>query len=343
LDGALIYFTGGFAYGSLRNTFDVTGGFVYRAEAIETGYVLGGGAEYKLSPDWSLKAEYQFIDLGNSNAIDGLGGFIRTKDTELNTIRAGINYHFNSPHDPVSAVEGVGGYKDAPVPIGAWAGLYTGVNGGYAWGTNSEITGITDVVLCARRGCTTTPYSADAHFTPDGGFGGGQVGYNWQRERLVYGVEADIQGADASGGAAVTPFAGTSALASTSLDWFGTVRARLGYEAFDRGLFYVTGGFAYGGVEERLTLTGNPHATPIGASQVATGYAVGGGIEYAISQAWSVKAEYQFIDLGTEALSATLPFGRHNSSTGVVDAHDAFNTVRFGLNYHVAPAYEPLK
>jgi outer membrane immunogenic protein len=341
-DRTLFYFTGGFAYGSLKNSFDVSG-TIYRGNAIETGYVLGGGAEYKISPAWSVKAEYQFIDLGNSDATNGLGSFIRTKDTELNTVRAGVNYHFNSPFDPLPEVAAIGGYKDASVPVGAWAGLYTGVNGGYAWGTGNELTGTADVTSCARFGCTTTPYSANAHFTADGGFGGGQVGYNWQRERLVYGVEADIQGADASGSAAVTPFAGTSALASTSLDWFGTVRGRLGYAAFDRALLYVTGGFAYGGVEERLTLTGSLHATPAEASQVATGYVVGGGIEYAFSPAWSVKAEYQFIDLGTEALSATILVGRHDSSTGVVDAHDAFNTVRLGLNYHVTPAYEPLK
>ncbi len=107
LDRTLVYFTGGFAYGSVNNVFDVTRvafpvntASIYKSQAIQPGYVLGGGIEYKLAPAWSLKAEYQFIDLENSNATDGSGGYIRTKDTELNTVRGGINYHFNSPPIP---------------------------------------------------------------------------------------------------------------------------------------------------------------------------------------------------------------------------------------------------
>src|SRR5258706_13123413 len=78
-----------------------------------------------------------------------------------------------------------GGYKDEPVYVAnTWTGFYVGVNGGYGW-TPSDSTFGTD-------------------FSPSGGFGGGQIGYNWQGafglgSHLVLGVEADIQGAGISG------------------------------------------------------------------------------------------------------------------------------------------------
>ncbi len=74
---------------------------------------------------------------------------------------------------------------------------------------------------------------------------------------------------------------------------------------------------------------------------MATGYVVGGGIEYALSPAWSVKAEYQFIDLGKDSLSvdAVAP----TKYVGELDADHSYSTVRLGVNYHVLPYFEPLK
>ncbi len=77
-----------------------------------------------------------------------------------------------------------GGYKDGPVDVvDSWTGFYVGVNGGYGWSANGVINGLTD----------DAPHGAN----PEGGFGGGQIGYNWQgiwHPHLVFGVEADIQG-----------------------------------------------------------------------------------------------------------------------------------------------------
>jgi outer membrane immunogenic protein len=66
-----------------------------------------------------------------------------------------------------------------------------------------------------------------------------------------------------------------------------------------------------------------------------TGYATGGGLEYAFLPARSFKAEYQYVDLGHD--NATGP-------AGYVRTRDQeLNTVRGGINYHVGPSYEPLK
>jgi outer membrane immunogenic protein len=99
---ALVYFTGGFAYGSEKNVFDnLATNNIYRADGTQTGYVLGGGVEYKIAAAWSFKAEYQFVDLAADRPIGNLGGYVITKDTELNTVRGGLNFHFNSPVDPL--------------------------------------------------------------------------------------------------------------------------------------------------------------------------------------------------------------------------------------------------
>ncbi len=208
-----------------------------------------------------------------------------------------------------------GGYKDEPVAAPLWNGAYVGINGGYAWGGNSDVTAY-----------------VDPSFAPTGWFGGGQIGYNWQgrlHPNLVLGIEADIEGADINGSGTVTG----AATASTSLDWFGTLRGRAGY-AVGNALLYGTGGFAYGGVQDKLTVSG----TPVQHDATATGYAAGGGLEYAFNPAWSAKAEYQYINLGKDSLALT--------SGGVVGSasfdHE-YNTVRLGLNDHILPGYEPLK
>ncbi len=244
----------------------------------------------------------------------------------------------------MSAAEGVGGYKDSFAPSAGWAGLYAGVNGGYAWGSGGEFSDSTTWLSCFMGACSSTTNSAKSGVDQSGGFGGGQIGYNWQSDRLVYGLEADFEGADANGAATVNvatpyPFPPGTAHSSANLDWFGTVRGRLGYTVWDRGLLYVTGGFAYGGVANKVTgetVFGQLNASP---SEVATGYVLGGGVEYAFSPAWSIKAEFQYIDFGTAKLQAfsAVP------TQAAVESCDSFNAVRAGINYRLAPAYEPLK
>ncbi|MGO9544676.1 MAG: outer membrane protein [Rhodomicrobium sp.] len=219
-----------------------------------------------------------------------------------------------------------GGYKDGPAFF-SWAGWYAGVNGGYAWG------GEADVSSAYPGYCTLAPCGghSSGSTTADGGFGGGQIGYNWQRDRLVFGLEADIQGAGVDGSVTV----GGPASGSTSLDWFGTVRGRLGLTVMGgTSLVYVTGGLAYGGVDDKLTVPGASKSD----SQVAAGYVLGAGIEHSYSPSWSVKAEYQYFDLGSDALSLS-----HSGVTAEGSYDHNYQTVRVGVNYHFLPSYEPLK
>ncbi len=233
--------------------------------------------------------------------------------------------------DMYRAPESAGSFKDAYVPADSWTGFYLGVNGGYAWNATDGKFAYPGLAASCNGRCTPG-YGPFGGLGPDGGFGGGQIGYNWQgaagHPSLVLGVEADIQGADI-GGKAVESQGFTE---QTNLDWFGTVRGRLGY-AMDRSLIYFTGGFAYG------ELRNSVDSGAFKFDGVAAGYVLGGGLEYKLDPAWSLKAEYQYINLGKN--DPTTGSGITQSFWKVND--DAFNTARLGLNYHFGVAGESLK
>lgn len=198
-----------------------------------------------------------------------------------------------------------GGLKDGPapayVPVATWTGFYSGFNAGYGDTANS------------------------GPLSPSGGFAGGQIGYNWQGlfglgSPWVLGVEADIQGSGISDSAGF----GATYL-QNSLNWFGTVRGRLGY-AFGPALLYGTGGFAWGEVESK----GHVGAAGFDVSETQTGYVLGAGLEYKVNPAWSVKGEYQFISLDANNFNGAGPL---NGS--IYSNRSEIDTVRFGLNYHV--------
>jgi len=151
----------------------------------------------------------------------------------------------------------------------------------------------------------------------NGGVFGGQIGYNWQVNQFVVGVETDIQwsGIDVDrrcGG-------GGTIHCQVSNDWFGTARGRLGV-AVDRWMPYVTGGLAYG--EVSASVTGNR-----GASETQAGWALGAGIEYAFNGPWTARLEYLHIDLGDFAC------GRRCGTAGPDNVSFRSDMVRAGLNY----------
>jgi outer membrane immunogenic protein len=206
------------------------------------------------------------------------------------------------------------------LPVFTWTGFYAGVNAGYAFPSGSG-------------GYTDPTYGAVTGGSRSGGFaGGGQIGYNYQftpGSGFVVGFETDIQGA--SFAKADAAYLGTTPYYSVrpSLDYFGTVRGRLGY-AFDRVLVYGTGGFAYGGGSRSSYGASYPYALP-GTDR--TGYAAGGGIEYAFTEKLSAKIEALYIHLdrgftGTTYYNAGTPayYGAGKQDSG-------FALVRAGVNY----------
>jgi outer membrane immunogenic protein len=207
------------------------------------------------------------------------------------------------------------GGKDTPYVVTDWSGVYVGVNGGGGRGLYGDQLGLPGTLKGVQ---------------PAGGFGGLQAGYEgtiFGLRSVVVGLEADIEGGSLIGKG--DDNAGDSA--RSRLDVFGTVRARVGY-AVDYSLIYFTGGLAYGSVRnEALTSSGGDFL----ANTTSAGYVLGGGIEYRLSQTFSIKAEYQYINLGSNAPADISGNDlRSYVSNGGVVREDAYHTVRLGLNYH---------
>lgn len=222
----------------------------------------------------------------------------------------------------------------APIPY-SWGGWYAGANTGYGWGDGSVSLGPTNnPVSIAYFGSTFPtfiPWNVKPH--PSGAIGGAQVGYNWQRDRLVAGFEADFQGSNVNG--SVTTFvAPITAVTTQRLDWFGTLRGRIGLAA-NNVLFYATGGLAYGEVNHVFS-TNNDGAGAfenLASRSTSAGYAVGGGVEWGFAPNWTAKAEYLFLDLGSRSYS-TIPGGTAPAGASI-DGHfqDRFQIARVGVNY----------
>ncbi|QUS40343.1 porin family protein [Tardiphaga alba] len=230
-------------------------------------------------------------------------------------------------------------YTKAPVmaPTWNWSGFYFGGNVGYGIAHNETAQGIfAGTPPTVLLGATTGPVASD------GVIGGVQIGWNTMfAPSWLFGIEADIQGADVKGsqrfvsGVLFTP--GDFAAVESRLNWFGTVRGRLGWTATPETLLYVTGGLAYGEVETRNSSSfaiggGVLETAAASLKSTKTGWTVGGGIETRLwNSNWTAKAEYLYVDLGSQTLV---------NSTGPVtafahgsDVESRTHIIRAGLNY----------
>jgi outer membrane immunogenic protein len=245
-------------------------------------------------------------------------------------------------------------YTKSPAPIDAaynWSGFYGGVNVGYGFGrTSLDSTGVVPGLA---------PFVASDTKPMDGVIGGGQVGWNIQFNQWVVGIEADFQGTGQRlSTTTVNPIfvnLGLAVLTGTQteirnerLDWFGTVRGRIGY-AVDGLLWYGTGGLAYGHIKFAGTdnftfaIAGFGPPVPIvfaggfDASRNKVGWSVGGGVEGAIMRSnWTWKLEYLHMDFGrldysfVATLAAAPVAAPVSGSVRLTD-----DIIRVGLNYRI--------
>jgi outer membrane immunogenic protein len=249
----------------------------------------------------------------------------------------------------------------APVaaPAYSWAGFYIGGNVGYSWGRAASNLNADPVTVNIGTPFNTPGFVGSDTLTPKGVIGGGQIGYNWQTSpNWVFGLEADWQASGENASRSFSnafsftapppnpalPVSGVATMDyAAKITWFGTARGRIGY-AWDRVMLYATGGLAYGGVKLAGTNTvsgtvaGVPFmaVTAIGHSQVNAGWTVGAGIEGALGDRWTWKAEYLYLDLGSMNDPDQLVFVT-SASGGRVTTHTNYtdNIVRLGLNYRL--------
>ena len=118
-----------------------------------------------------------------------------------------------------------------------------------------------------------------------------------------------------------------------SLDWFGTLRARAGFLATPDLLVYATGGLAWGSVDTDVSVdfvNSNNLDFANGDSTNHMGWSLGAGLEYKVTDAVSIKAEYLYIDLGKEDVLDSDIDGNPIRAEQDINVH----TVRAGLNFH---------
>ena len=158
----------------------------------------------------------------------------------------------------------------------------------------------------------------------DGFLGGGQVGFNYQINQFVLGVEGDVSWANLKGGS--TQVFGLAAPVTQSfnseVDWTATLTGRLGF-AFDRWLVYGKGGVAW--AHDKYSTNFYAFPGSVGLSETRIGWTVGGGVEYAIAPQWTTKLEYNYMDFGTRNVSFA-PF----TSTAI---DQQIHAVKLGVNY----------
>ena len=260
-----------------------------------------------------------------------------------------------------------------PPPACNWCGWYVGVNAGGVWSQDTTVQTVgtpvagNTVVLFTAKSIVAANLATTSLGSKQSGFiGGGQFGYNTQYYSWVGGFEADLQGlAGSRNSASATSTSGvpgfptemftSTTTASKSLDYLGTIRARVGYLATPGFLVYGTAGMAYGGVHASTTISqvdngiigfAGPESAASAASGSVTGiragWTAGAGVEMQLWSRWTAKAEYLYYDLGTARyglsnLVATSPsFALAGPSWIVAEQSSArFNgsMARLGLNY----------
>jgi outer membrane immunogenic protein len=187
---------------------------------------------------------------------------------------------------------------DIYAPVSSWAGLHVGLQGGYAWGS--------------------APDGSVFHnnTSPAGIFGGANIGYDFDlTNNWIFGVEADANIGDIKD--SMVPIFGPSSI-EQKLDYFGTVRGRLGY-AMGSNLLYGTAGWAWG--HSVRSGVGLPLASD---SNSLSGWTVGAGVEHAFTPNVIGRLQYLYTDYGT----ANYNLGLGNFPVGLTTS-----TLSLGVNF----------
>lgn len=188
-----------------------------------------------------------------------------------------------------------------------WSGFYAGLAGGYGSGTARSVGDVSGSI-------TDTPLN--------GGLLGVTLGGNVQYDAFVLGLEGDILWSGLGGSTTCT--AAPAYSCNANVDWLGSLRGRVGY-AMDSVLLFATGGLAAGG--GRGTITPDFPGLTNQFSDTFIGWTAGAGVEVAVSDAMSVKAEYSYYNLG----SRTAPAG--TIATGSSTVSPIVHAVKVGVNF----------
>lgn len=208
----------------------------------------------------------------------------------------------------------------APIPPAcpSWTGFYVGGFGGYKFGAIDPDIHLfgpweefpVDVQEIERR--------ADNDLSTSGAELGGLIGYNYQVNHWVFGAEASggylwLRNSNVSDHflAVGNPFTDEYHVSTSfKTHYLATIGGRVGY-ALCRWLPYVTGGVAFGDVELDQEIIQHDTSFPFreggSKSETNVGWFVGGGLEYALTNHWRVRAQYEYVDLGETGFDHSTP------------------------------------
>jgi outer membrane immunogenic protein len=261
----------------------------------------------------------------------------------------------------------------APPPAYSWSGCYVGVNTGATRGQNNADLAPSGLYLtrpgalpppnAAGTGDFATDRAALSHSYSTTNWGweaGGQIGCNVQWGPAVLGVEGDWQWTN-TGTAADASFAAFPNLGNplftdpahtehvdVTQRWFATARARAGFTPWDRVLIYGTGGIAWANFQSNTAVgfstipglfalqpfNGAVHAGSAASTQM--GWVAGGGVEWAVTNNWSVKAEYLYLrfdafNYASPLVAAAAPFAAGYAWNTTISPREQI--LRIGVNY----------
>jgi opacity protein-like surface antigen len=241
----------------------------------------------------------------------------------------------------VAAAHGADIAQERPAPaFWNWSGLYVGGHVGAALDTAN----------------VSDPFGSSIYgdqVRSPAFLGGGQIGLNWQlpNSPWVLGAEADISALDSDGTNTCLAFSGyfVSATCRSRPDLTATFTARLGY-AFGpsgRTLFYAKGGAAW--MHNNIEVTNNafpgafPGVTGLDANSTVSqlGWTVGGGVEHALTPAWSLRLEYDYLGFGNAIVATPTGFLQAPPggscclviAPGTTSVNQNVHQAKLGLNY----------
>lgn len=201
----------------------------------------------------------------------------------------------------------------APPPVFSWTGAYIGGQLGYEWGTSSSL----------ALNNATGAVIGEPGYTPNGFTGGIHAGHNYQISQVVVGFEHSIDGSTYRGSGLDNSGAIVHA---TKIPYESSLRGRLGV-AWDHALIYATGGATFGEIDNTSfnRLTGGADSF----DHFRLGWTLGGGIDYALSDHWIVRAEYRHADYGRIGELEAFSTG----GLATLSKHETDDRVQIGLSY----------
>lgn len=296
--------------------------------------------------------------------------FFRVFATIPANIRCALKIHLLSGASIAAIAASLAGAPAQAQTIGPfnWSGFYMGLNAGYASGRSSTntttdcntATGGSAFIFCGAglvgaANAQAVNAAGSGTINGDGFTGGFQAGYNWQIARFVYGIEGDfgafnLQGARQGNGRfplssnfvnAGDPFTVST---SFSTSWLFTFRGRAGFTVSPNLLAYATGGVAatrigfsssFTDINSNISFPASSDVGSASTTQRLTGWVLGGGLEWALANHWTVKGEYLYVNFGSVNVGGTITNpGNCCYAQGISTSADlSAQIARLGVNY----------